>query len=163
MLLLPLAWILLGLSPIHAGVTPNSPSQMMPQSSSVAPISFTPDQNWDGIAGQWSSFTLQVGNPPQFVRTFVSFSAYQTRVVVPQGCDSTSTSSTCAFDRGGTFQQNESTTFNQRGLFDLDPERYLGYGGNAIFGFDTVGLGGVGEGGPVLNNTIVGGFAAEYY
>ena len=32
-----------------------------------APIAIAPDQNWDGIDGQWSSFTLRVGTPQQFV------------------------------------------------------------------------------------------------
>jgi hypothetical protein len=47
-----------------------------------APLSIAPDQNWDGVDGKWSTFTLRVGTPPQFVRTFLSFLIYQTWVVL---------------------------------------------------------------------------------
>ena len=37
----------------------------------------------------------------------------------------------------------------------------MGLDGNAEYGFDTVGLGGLGEGGPIIKNTTVGQVAVE--
>lgn len=123
------------------------------------PISISPDQNWD--EGQWSTFTLRVGTPQQFVRTYVSFAAYQTWVVLPEGCSAAADKSSCADSRGWLFNQSASSTFDRIGIFDLWIEKNLGYNGNAIYGYDTVGLGGQGEEGPTLKNTTVGGLAVE--
>ena len=126
-----------------------------------APIAFNPDQNWDGIDGEWSSFTLRVGTPAQYVRTFISFASYQTWVVLPQGCNAASSQSECIASRGGIYDNSTSTTFTYQGLYDLSVARNLGYNGNAIYGFDTVGLGMEGEGGPSLLHTTVGALAVE--
>ncbi|SMR41706.1 unnamed protein product [Zymoseptoria tritici ST99CH_1E4] len=127
----------------------------------LAPISINPDQNWDGIDGAWSTFTLRVGNPAQNVRTLVSTAGYQTWVVLPQGCQAAASQTACAESRGWTFDSNASTSFDRIGIYDLWIERNLGYTGNAIYGYDAVGLGGQGEGGPTLKNTTVGTFAVE--
>ncbi|KAF2211723.1 hypothetical protein CERZMDRAFT_98156 [Cercospora zeae-maydis SCOH1-5] len=126
-----------------------------------APIAINPDQNWDGIDGEWSSFTLRVGTPQQFVRTLVSTASYQTWVVLPQGCEAAADQEACAESRGWIFHTNESSTWEEQGIYDLWIQKNLGYGGNAIYGYDAVGLGGQGEGGPTLLNTTVGGFAVE--
>ncbi|KAL2349943.1 peptidase aspartic [Cryomyces antarcticus] len=126
-----------------------------------APISIAPDQNWDGIDGLWNSFTLRIGTPEQFVRTFVSTSSQQTWVVLPEGCQSTTNPSSCADARGWDYKINQSSTWETIGLYSLWIERNLGYTGNAQYGYDTVGLGGVGEGGPTLKNMTVGGLAVN--
>lgn len=60
---------------------------LSPRATTVAaPIGFSPDQNWDGIDGQWSSFTLAIGSPQQFVRTFVSTASQQIWAIDPIGC-----------------------------------------------------------------------------
>lgn len=64
------------------------------------PFSLSPSQYWDGIDGNWSSFTLRLGNPEQLVRAFVSFTIYQTLAVLPQGCESFTDKSACADARG---------------------------------------------------------------
>ncbi|KXL48222.1 MAG: hypothetical protein FE78DRAFT_142425 [Acidomyces sp. 'richmondensis'] len=129
-----------------------------------APISFAPDENWDGIDGPWSSFTLRIGTPQQFVRTFVSFQSYQTWAVLPQGCEAASDYSACAQQRGWIYNESASSTFDRIGIYDLYIEQNLGYEGNAIYGYDTVGLGGEGENGPTIENTTVGGFAVlDFY
>lgn len=128
-----------------------------------APLSINPDQNWDGIDGAWSSFTLRVGTPEQNVRTFVSTASYQTWVVLPQGCEAAGSPDLCANSRGWIFDANSSSTFDRVGIYDLWIEKNLGYTGNAVYGYDTVGLGGQGEGGPTLLNTTVGTFAVESF
>ena len=131
----------------------------------IAPLSITPDQNWDGIDGKWSSFTLRVGTPQQFVRTFVSFAVYQTWVVLPLGCVAAEDQSACADARGWLFDNDTSSTFDYIGVYDLWVGRNLGATPNAAAGFDRVGLGGVGEGGPTLENTTIAAFASQkmYY
>jgi len=47
------------------------------------------------------------------------------------------------------------------GVHELGIEKNLGYGGNATFGYDTVGLGGPGQEGPTLNHTVVGGLTHD--
>jgi hypothetical protein len=129
--------------------------------STSAPISISPDQNWDGIDGAWSTFTLRVGNPAQNVRTLVSTAGYQTWVVLPQGCQAAGSHTACAESRGWLFNSNASTTFDEIGLYTFSIEKNLGYSGNAVYGHDTVRLGGQGEGGPTLKNTTIGTFAVE--
>lgn len=126
-----------------------------------APLAFNPDQNWDGIDGKWSSFTLRVGTPQQFIRTFLSFAVYQTWGVLPQGCQAAANEQQCADARGWIYDQNASSTRQPIGLYDLYVENKMGYGGNARYVYDVVGLGGEGEGGPTLANTTIGGFAVE--
>lgn len=90
--------------------------------------------------------------------------SYQTWVVHPYGCAADSDHSSCVSARGGIFNSNASTSWDNVGLWALQIEENLGYDGNAYYGFDVVGLGGVGEGGPTLQNTTVGSFAVtDFY
>ncbi|GAB7358837.1 hypothetical protein MBLNU230_g4060t1 [Neophaeotheca triangularis] len=132
-------------------------------SDSAAPVVFTPDQNWDGIDGRWSSFTLRVGTPEQFVRVFASWAGYQTWVIIPEGCQAAADYDDCKDERGWIFNETESSTWDERGTFALGIEQNLGLDSNARFGFDDVGLGGAGEGGPKLENTTIGGVATDKY
>ncbi|KAK5108341.1 hypothetical protein LTR62_008437 [Meristemomyces frigidus] len=130
----------------------------------VTPINIAPNGNWDGIDGLWSSFTLGIGTPLQYVRTFVSFAAYQTLAVLPQGCQGATDESQCAQNRGGIYNESASSTFGKIGTYDWMIEQNLGVQGNSIYGYDTVELGSSGQGGPQLKNTTVGGYAvADLY
>jgi hypothetical protein len=131
----------------------------------IAPLSITPDQNWDGIDGKWSSFTLRVGTPQQFVRTFISWAVYQTWVVLPIGCVAALDKDACADKRGWLFDNETSSTFEYVGVYDLWVGRNLGKTPNSAVGFDRVGLSGMGENGPTLDNTTVSAFASDlmYY
>ncbi|OJD30181.1 acid protease [Diplodia corticola] len=120
-----------------------------------APLVFTPDQNWDGIDGQWSSFTLRVGSPQQFVRVFPATSSQQIWVVKPEGCAYTQDTS-CPSDRGWVFNISQSSTWETIGNYSTWAERNLGYDAAATYGYETVGLMGEGENGPTLVNATVG-------
>lgn len=90
--------------------------------------------------------------------------SYQTWVVAPQGCTSSTNYDSCATSRGEIFNLSQSTTWDYVGLYSLWIEQNLGYGGNAYYGYDTVTLGGLGEGGTTLLNTTVGAFAlTDFY
>ena len=128
-----------------------------------APLSIAPDHNWDGIDGKWSSFTLRVGTPTQTVRTFLSFSVYQTWVVIPLGCSAAADKDSCAEDRGWLFDNGTSSTWDYVGIYRFLVGENLGIYGNGLTGFDTVGLGGLGEGGPTVDNTTIIAYAGYSY
>jgi hypothetical protein len=93
----------------------------------------------DGNDGKWSSFAIQIGTPPQAVRLFPSTGGQSIWAVLPIGCDE-SEGSDCPNSRGNTFNPNESTTWEEQGLYKLplSPQHYLPYSGNAKFGFDNI-------------------------
>lgn len=127
-------------------------------SSSIAPIGVSPDGSWRGIDGNWSTFELRVGTPAQDVHVLVSFNLYQTWVVLPQGCSAASSPSACATARGGTFDPSSSSTWSPIGIYAFAIGANLGYGGNAQFGYDSVGLG---ADIAAVQNTTIGGFAVQ--
>ncbi|KAF2419597.1 acid protease [Tothia fuscella] len=140
------------------------PNELLPRAGKtiVAPIAFTPAQNWEGIDGSWNTFALRTGSPEQQVRVLISTASQQTWVVDPRGCpDDTPTNNTCAESRGTTFNLETSKTWKSQGLYDLWIESNLGLTGNAEYGFDTVGLGYPGEGGLALEGQIVGALAVK--
>src|SRR6186713_387276 len=111
----------------------------------------------DGNDGPWSSFSIQVGSPPQSVRLLPGTSATAANaiwVVRPEGCTKND-SIDCRNLRGSEFLPNASTTWSADALPNdgllslvLYEENKLGYEGNAYYGFDTINLGWKGSGLP---------------
>lgn len=97
----------------------------------------------DGNYGQWCSFAVQIGSPPQDVRLLVSTSTSETVVIVPEGCPPASPPS-CASNRGGLFSANSSSTWKSTHegalALALDLELNLGYTAFARYGLDTASL-----------------------
>jgi Eukaryotic aspartyl protease len=137
-----------------------------------APLVVNPSQSFDGDDGQWSTFVVSVGTPPQNFRVLISTQSSETWVIAPEGCTSTDPS-TCQSSRGGEvfngqaaagFLTNASSTWKEAGLYTLDIESGLNYSGNGLYGYDVVGLnGGNGSsgGGLSLPNQVVSGIAAK--
>lgn len=130
-----------------------------------APIVIPASQDFDGNDGPWSSFTIQIGTPAQDVKVLISTAGYQTWTVLSQGCTSSDPPS-CGILRGGQFHPNESSSWmannvTSNSLFSLGLESNLGYSGNGEYGFDEVGLGWQGSGGPLLDQQIVAGIATK--
>jgi hypothetical protein len=71
--------------------------------------------------------------------------------------------STCGSDRGGTFTESQSSTWEDKGLYQLplDPEHYLPFSGAAKFGFDNVTLDWQGFNGTTLERQVVAGYITE--
>jgi Eukaryotic aspartyl protease len=115
----------------------------------------------DGIDGSWSTFALQLGTPPQAVRLLPSITGDTIWAVLPQACGHSG--STCATDRGGIFTTNQSSTWEDKGFFQLplNPEHYLPFSGAADFGFDNVTLNWQGYGGMTLGHQVVAGYITE--
>tara|TARA_R110002003_G_scaffold117_1_gene10358 strand:+ start:17978 stop:18787 length:810 start_codon:yes stop_codon:yes gene_type:complete len=143
--------------------------KLLPGIASVpAPVSVAPDQNWWGIDGEWNTFSLLVGSPQTNVRVQVSTASQQIWVVNRQACVKNVTDSSgkvvaynqfdtdCEYSRGYLYNQTASSTWRLKGYYRLWVEKWLGYGGNGLFGFDSVGLGLPGEKGPSVQNTTIG-------
>ncbi|KAK3054668.1 hypothetical protein LTR09_004397 [Extremus antarcticus] len=124
----------------------------------LKPISISPSQQWDGIDGAWSSFAVRLGTPYQDIRTFVSWNAYQTWAVIPEGCEAAADYDACAQARGGIFNQSASMSWHEQGLYSLRILEELGYNGNGYYGFDVAELS---DKGPTVQNSTVVGFALE--
>jgi hypothetical protein len=112
----------------------------------------------EGNDGPWSTFTVQVGTPAQDVRVLISTAGTATWVVVPEGCVAGGPSN-CSDLRGSEFNPNASSTWEFNNYYELEMESNLGYTGSGEFGYDTVGLGWQGSGGPVLDHQVVAGIA----
>lgn len=137
-----------------------------------APYVAAPTQEFDGNDGQWSTFAISVGTPGQSFRILPSTSGSETWLPVPDGCTS-SDPDNCATSRGADpfngkassgFETNQSSTWNQIGLYNLGLEDNLNYSGNGEYGFDTVALGSPSDSAKLSqNHTVVAGIAAKDY
>ncbi|KAH0494794.1 hypothetical protein TgHK011_008383 [Trichoderma gracile] len=128
-----------------------------------SPVSVSPSQFFEGVDGPWSTFELRVGTPAQNLRVLPGTSSTQTVVVLPEGCQIINVTD-CSKSRGGLFNTTASSTWDEIGLFGLGIENSLGYTDNGEFGHDTVGLGYLGSGGPVVNKSVIAGVAGtEFY
>lgn len=143
--------------------------KLLPGVDSVpAPVSVAPDQDWMGIDGSWNTFSLQVGDPQENVRVFISTASQQIWAVNSQACVQNVTdgngqivqynvlNNDCAQSRGRLFNTSFSTSWQRKGFYQLWIEKNLGLVGNGLYGFDSVGLGLPGEQGPAVANTTIG-------
>jgi hypothetical protein len=101
------------------------------ESQQPRPIVATTGSTFLGYDGAWSPVSIRVGTPPQYLSVLPSTLSQETWVVGPAGCDGTSA---CTTKRGGLFSANLSTTFQERGLYELDAED-TGFG---YYGMDTI-------------------------
>lgn len=125
--------------------------------------------NSEGNDGPWSSFNLRVGTEAQDVRVLVSTASPETLVVLKQyGCTAEvmqDLPADCAVSRGNMFEPNESSTWEQLGLFGINDgevglEANLEYEQSASFGLDTLGVGLIdGAQGVTLANQTIAGIA----
>lgn len=115
----------------------------------------------DDVNGPWSSFALRVGSQQQIARVLVSTAGQATWVVLPDGCKAP----ICAPSlRGGTFNINESQTWNGTGNYSLGIELNLNYSYVGAYGLDTVALGfSSSNGGPPLDSQVVAGIETNSY
>lgn len=117
-----------------------------------APFAVAPSWSWDGDDGKWSSFTIEVGTPPQSFRVLPSTTGAEVWVPYPLGCEGISASlPDCGSLRGVDnfdgrpslgIQTNASSTWDSIGIYELASEQNLwGPTGNqGYYGYDTVSL-----------------------
>lgn len=115
------------------------------------PFSLEPGLRWIGNDGNWSTFNVGVGTPFQQFAVLPSTKSADVWVPLKDGCYGLSwTGFSCANSRGvGTvnrtqspgFLANESTSWDQIGLYQLPTEENLfGTGNNGLYGLDTLAL-----------------------
>ncbi|PSK37408.1 hypothetical protein B9Z65_2150 [Elsinoe australis] len=130
-------------------------------------VNIAPSQYWEGNDGPWSTFAVQIGNPPQTVRVLPSSSGSSIWAVLPEGCSAPDDPANCGVTRGVLYDPANSTTFQRVGSNDsyfelpFETEAPLGYTGNAIIGYDNVELGWPGAGAPALESQVIAGFATK--
>jgi hypothetical protein len=154
---------------VQTNITETPNFRLLPGISSVpAPVAVAPGQDWMGIDGAWNTFSLEVGEPRQFVRVSVSTASQQIWVINAMACITNITDaageitalnvldSECERSRGSLYNSSISETWHQKGFYQLWIEKNLGLVGNGLYGFDSLGLGIAGEKGPDVQNTTVG-------
>lgn len=112
---------------------------------------------------------MSVGTPPQDFRILPSTTGQQVWIPVPEGCTSADPGN-CGTLRGALdfnnarsngFQTNQSSTWESKGLYQLDIETQLNLTGNGKFGYDTVSLGIQGSDQLTLTHQIIDGIATK--
>ena len=116
-----------------------------PSSIASSPLRVPASRYFDGDDGEWSTFNISVGDPPQKFRVLPSAATGEVIVPGPEGC-SPSDGPDCGSSRGvyqntTGFWANESSTWSHLGLYSLGLMSDLGYETNASFGLDQVSIG----------------------
>lgn len=133
--------------------------------ASPKPYLVAPSSQWAGIDGNWSTFTIQVGTPPQSFNILPSTNSSETWIPAPDLCVSISSAfPNCGHSRGVVaaegaqrqgFLSNESSTWDPLGIYQLGAEQNLFASDNGLYGLDTI-L--VGDGGshPIVDQIVAG-------
>ncbi|KAJ8106454.1 hypothetical protein OPT61_g9525 [Boeremia exigua] len=133
-----------------------APGYTLPLGLSIPePLTVAPDQGWAGVDGQWNTFTLRVGAQQAIVQVVPSTASQQIWVVNTRAC-AQSNDTECERSRGYAFNTAESHTWVQQGYYKLWVGGTYGLTEDGYFGYDSVGLGNLGEEGPVVANTTIG-------
>lgn len=103
--------------------------------SDPLPVVATTGSDFVGYDGAWSPISIRVGTPEQYLFVLPSTLGQETWVVGPAGCDGTTV---CENKRGGLFSTNTSSSFEPRGLYELNFDPQLGNSGDGYYGLDTV-------------------------
>ncbi|MCJ1396865.1 hypothetical protein MMC11_000055 [Xylographa trunciseda] len=122
-----------------------------------APLPVAPSEAFDGVDGNWSSFTIRIGNPPSNSRVLVSTLIPETWVVNgPYYCTENSATN-CSATRGTTFSPAGSSTWEDQSTFTLGVDTALGMGAQDAgdYGYDTVGIQITGETPILLDHQVV--------
>ena len=90
-----------------------------------------------GYDGQWSTSTLRIGTPPQWVALLPSTTGQETWVIGTNGCDG---SEICRSKRGGLFEANISSSWQNVGGYQLGMDTQLGFTGAGTYGFDKIAI-----------------------
>lgn len=117
--------------------------------STTIPLPYTvqPTWSWDGNDGNWSTFSITIGTPGQSFRVLPSTSVSETWIPIIEGCEGILTNvSDCGnlrgINNGRGFQVNQSSTWEQIGIYGLASEQYLFNSTSdvGLYGLDSIGV-----------------------
>lgn len=115
-----------------------------------SPYVVQPSSTWGGIDGNWSTFLISVGTPPQTFQILPSTAIAESWVPAPEACEGILASDLqCGQSRGresltptNGFITNRSSTWDLIGIYNLRGENDLfGRGDPAMYGQDTIIIG----------------------
>lgn len=156
----PISYLLFGVSLAYSH---HDASDLVARAvTSPAPVVVSPSQVWDGDDGSWSTFTFRVGTPAQNVRLLPSTASQQTLVILTLGCPPGFPPS-CATSRGWLYDNGTSSTWVEKGDYRLLVGQNPHPADGGTFGFDTIGIGAQGTGGPTLDHQLLGGIATNTF
>lgn len=138
-------------------------------SINIAPLVIPPTFRWAGNDGNWSTFQVNIGTPPQSFDVLPSTCNGETWVPLPHSCPSAFTD--CAASRGVRsttypmnqgFQSDQSDTWSQTGIYGLVLEEALfGPKDTGLYGLDGLSVGD--DDGWDLNDQTVAGIATPNF
>jgi hypothetical protein len=123
------------------------PSLLRPPSNgefnTVLTLSWLIDANNSryGDDGDWSAITLKVGTPAQWVDVNVNTVSSETWVVGVDGCP---VDTDCSSIRGGVFDIANSSTWHDKGFWDLGVDSQLGNDAYGDYGLELLEFGSTG-------------------
>ena len=127
---------------LSSQILPTSANLLLSARSQDAPKTISVPFNKQSRSndGSWSTFPLQIGAPEQVIDVLVSTSGYQLITVLRGSC-----TVNCSAIRGGTFEPNFSTTWenitaNGTNSFPSNLDTASGLNQTAWYGFDNVSL-----------------------
>lgn len=134
------------------------------------PVSVPASQSFRGNDGQWSTFAVRVGRPPQDVEIYPSTAGSLTWLIesssgcpdgtpVPPGAGTPK----CFDSRGRLYNSNQSATFIPNSIYTLGVEGNLGMDSAGDFGYDDVTIGTAGSTGPTAQHQVVSSIADPRY
>ncbi len=91
----------------------------------------------EGVDGTWSTFEIRVGTPAQVFRVLPATSWQETWIIwnTVNACNtSLGVASDCIEARGGAFESQSSSTWQDEGEFTLGVNTDLGYNGVGDYG-----------------------------
>lgn len=137
-----------------------------------APFSVAPSWTWSGDDGAWSTFSIDVGSPPQSFNILPSTTGAETVLPLPEGCEGILINiQDCGVlrgvEEGRGFETNASSTWDLLGLYYLETDQYL-WGPSSIqaqYGLDTVSFNSYPSGDSIdlSAQTVAGVAAAEVW
>lgn len=115
-----------------------------------APYSIAPSWTFEGSDGNWTTFEISVGSPPQSFRILPSTAVSETWIPIPQGCGGVLEGLPGCGDLRGVndfdgspslgFQTNSSSSWSTIGIYNLATEDALfdGEGDTGLYGSDVI-------------------------
>jgi len=125
-------------------------------------------QSWAGNDGNWSTWPISIGSPPQQFNVLPATSHGEIWVPLPEGCQSTTFAniSSCGASRGAGdfqnvqssgFQKNASTSWSETGIYALPVQDGLFEDDqNGLYGTDRVGVRNGSEAVEIAGQSVVG-------